>query len=155
MAFTYNLSDLAKSDAAGRLAQTRLYCTDVANTSDTPNIFADEEINAFLAVTGQDPFQAAAMAFETWARSRGRVALLMKRDGFMVHREAVRWLLAAAETIRQAPLKGQLSVGRLHAPGAEYLDEIRARRARDFEGDDCGEEFISDDDGTGIFVIEG
>jgi len=131
MAFTYTLADLTKTDAAGDLANLRLLIPDTQDTATNPHVFEDEELRAFLAATGNDRFEAAALAYEVWAADQGRVAELMRRDGFEQRQHAIRWLLDLAESKRQAKLKGSLQTGSItSSQSGDYLEDHRPQWRR-------------------------
>ena len=143
MSFIYDLTKLQEDSAAGRLARVRLLCTDCVNTSDQPAIFADEELNTFLDLKDDDVYEAGAMAYETWARSRGRIALIMQRDGFTSQRHAIQHLLAAAENLRNAQLRGTLQTASINASANDFL--------HDWRDEEAGNAL---DDGS-VYVVEG
>lgn len=127
MAFTYELSDLAagSSTAAGRLATTRLLLCDVVDTDDQPAIYQDEEIVAFLSLADSDVHEAAALAYENWARSRARIAKMLKTSTITSERHAIETLMMAAQKIRDAKLRGTLKTGELATPDQHFLSEFR------------------------------
>lgn len=127
MAFTYNLSDLAAgaSTAAGRLATARLLLCDVVDTDDQPAIYQDEEIVAFLTLAENDVHEAAALAYENWARSRGRIAKMLKTSTITSERHAIETLMMAAQKIRDAKLRGTLKTGDLATDDQHFLAEFR------------------------------
>jgi len=127
VAFTYELSDLAAgaSTAAGRLATVRLLLTDCVDTDDQPAIFQDEEIVAFLALADEDVHEAAALGYENWARSRGRIAKMLKTSTITSERHAIETLMGAAQKIRDAALRGTLKTGEIATSSQHYLAEFR------------------------------
>ncbi len=130
MAFTYNVADLSADSAVGRRSRVRLLIADSVNTSDQPAIFDDAEVDAFLSLGADDIYEAGAMAFETWARSRSRVAKYMQQSGTSTQRQAILDLLAAAQNLRDTPLKleaaGGIQTGEVTSGAGEYLDETKA-----------------------------
>ena len=129
-AFTYDLSVLSQSSAAGRLAQTRLLLTDTTDTPEIPCIFCDDEINYFLGQAGDDPVIAAAIGYETWARSRGRLARVLETgvlgtSRFKSEQQAMKDLLDAARNLRDSKLRGTLQTGLISSDNQGYLDEFR------------------------------
>jgi hypothetical protein len=84
------------------LMRVRLYITDTVNHEDQPGIFDDQEILAFLTANGGNEFEAGALAYETWARSRARLAKSMARDNFRTERHAIDHLMEAARKLREA-----------------------------------------------------
>lgn len=93
MAFTYDLTTLG--------GQTRLLIPDAVEETMT---FDDAEIAAFLVMTGNDPYLAAATALETIAASEAMVGKKMAvfgtitTDGTAVSAA----LLARAQRLREA-----------------------------------------------------
>lgn len=124
MAFTYNQDALGQATAAGRLATVRLLLTDAVNTDDQPAIFTDAEINAFLTLAQSDVWEAAAIGYETWARSRGRLAVRIATSTIKSDRHHINELMAAAANLRQARLR-TLATGDISSGVMAYLDESR------------------------------
>jgi hypothetical protein len=116
MAFTYdNSTDRGK---------VRLLCTD----SDSANpVFDDSEIDVFIALAPANLFIAAALACETWARSRSKLALSMRQaDGSVTMRYSMAELLALAGSLRAMALSGELTVDSWStATPGELLDSYR------------------------------
>ena len=104
--------------------KVRLLCTDSDITS---QVFDDSEIDAFLALAPPSVFTAAALACETWARSRSKLSMTLRNvDGSSLTRYAAHELLALAKSLREAPLKGGLITDTIStsSPG-ELLDSFR------------------------------
>jgi hypothetical protein len=109
MAFTYQQSDLAAGtgSAAGRLALTRLLAADTVDTADQPAIYQDAEVNAYLALAGSDPYEAAAQMWEGIAASRARIGLMMSQQGITIQRHALAHITAMAQRLRDRKTSGR------------------------------------------------
>jgi hypothetical protein len=121
MPFTYDITtDRGK---------VRLLCTDSDSTS---SVFDDSEIDVFLALgaAASGPanlFIAAALACETWARSRSKLAVRMRQaDGSVTQRYLMEELLALAKSLREAALSGAIVTDTFAtATPNELLDSFR------------------------------
>jgi hypothetical protein len=125
VAFTYEVTTLRDSSETGSLCRVRLLVTDTVNTDDQPAIFDDEEILAYLQLAGGNEYEAGAQLYECWARSRGRIAILMKTPSYTTQRQAISVLLGAAQNLRDAQFR-ILQTGDISSPsGMDYLNEFR------------------------------
>lgn len=116
MAWTYdNTTDRGK---------VRLLCTD---SDSTAPVFDDSEIDVFLALAPSGVFAAAALACETWARSRSKLAQQVRNaDGTTSQRYSMAELLALAKSLREAALSGALVTDTLSITSPnELLDSYR------------------------------
>lgn len=116
MAFTYDITtDRGK---------VRALCTDTDSTNYT---FNDAEIDAFIALQPANLFVAAALAAETWARTRAKLAVSMvNSDHSSITRPSMTDLLALARSLREAALSGSLVTGTWDtAAPNELLDSYR------------------------------
>ena len=116
MAFTYDIStDRGK---------VRALCTDTDSTNYT---FNDAEIDAFIELAPANLFAAAALAAETWARTRSKLAVVMRNaDGSSTERSRMNELLVLARSLREAALSGGLVSGAISASTPnELLDSYR------------------------------
>lgn len=104
--------------------KVRLLCTDSDATSP---VFDDSEIDVFLALMPSSLFAAAALACETWARSRSKLSLRVRNaDGTTQERYSMAELLALAKSLREAALSGALVTDTLSiATPNELLDSYR------------------------------
>lgn len=125
MAFTYD-----NTTSRGRV---RLLISD---TDSNNPLFDDSEIDAFLSLGANDVYDAGAIAFETVARSRAKLLKAMQMAPFRSEQHAIKDMLEAAESLRQAKMKlGGIQVGAIettdehfesHRPewiGQTWLDE--------------------------------
>jgi hypothetical protein len=116
MAWTYdNTTDRGK---------VRLLCTD---SDSTAPVFDDSEIDVFLSLAPSSVFAAAALACETWARSRSKLSQSQRNaDGTSSARYSMSELLALARSLREAALSGAVvtSAWAVASPG-ELLDSYR------------------------------
>src|SRR5690349_19775731 len=93
-------------DNSTNRGKVRLLCTD--NDSTAP-VFDDSEIDVFLELAPANVFAAAALACETWARSRSKLAQQVRNaDGTTSQRYSMAELLALARSLREAALSGAL-----------------------------------------------
>jgi len=116
MAWTYDLTtDRGK---------VRLLCTD--SDASSP-VFDDSEIDVFIALTPANLFAAAALACETWARSRSKLSQQVRNaDGTTSARYAMTELLDLATSLREAALSGGLQTAAIDAASPnELLDSYR------------------------------
>jgi hypothetical protein len=116
MALTY--------DVATDRGKVRLLSTDSDATNPT---FDDSEIDAFLLLAPGSVYEAAALACETWARSRSKLSQVVRQlDGSSQTRYTMAELLALAGSLREAALSGALVTDAFSAlvPG-ELLDSYR------------------------------
>jgi hypothetical protein len=98
MAFTY--------DVTTNRGKVRLLTTDANSTSYT---FEDAEIDAFIAMAPANLYVAAALAVETWARTRAKIATTTRNsDGSAVVRPSMSELLRLAKSLREFALSGAL-----------------------------------------------
>jgi hypothetical protein len=116
LAFTY--------DIATDRGKVRALCTDTDSTSYT---FNDAEIDAFIELAPANLFVAAALAAETWARTRAKLAIGMRSaDGSSTDRSRMSELLALGKSLREAALSGGLVTGTISAATpSELLDSYR------------------------------
>lgn len=98
----------------------------IGDTSEDEPIFWDEEINTFLSLTGDNLREAAALAYETWARDRAKLDLMMRQQGISSQREASSQLLQLAQAIRASVLGagGGIAVASMTANG-DYYKNVR------------------------------
>ena len=104
--------------------KVRLLCTD---SDSTAPVFDDSEIDVFLALAPGSVFAAAALACETWARSRSKLLRQVRyADGTLAQRVSMAELLDLAKSLREAALSGGLVTGTFSTvtPG-ELLDSYR------------------------------
>ena len=116
MAFTYDITtDRGK---------VRALCTDTDSTNYT---FNDAEIDAFIALQPANLFVAAALAAETWARTRAKLSVSMvNSDHSSLTRPSMTELLTLAKSLREAALSGSLVTGTWNtATPNELLDSYR------------------------------
>lgn len=106
MPFTY--------DATTTAGQVRLLITD---TSQEDASFDDTEIAAFLLLGRQNIYEAAALAYETWARSRPKLDLMVKVGTVQTQQEGSEAMLALAAAIRKAKPRASGTVGLVAADG--------------------------------------
>lgn len=130
MSFTYDTTALSGSGAAANLARTRLLLTDTADTEKAPCIFFDAEVEYFLTLADDDPIIAAAIGYETWARSRGKLARVLETgvlgtSRFKAEQQAMRDLLDAAKNLRDSKLRGSLQTALITSDDQDFLDEYR------------------------------
>lgn len=111
-------------DVSTERGKVRLLCTDSDPTSP---VFDDSEIDVFLALAPAGVFSAAALACETWARSRSKLSQEVRNpDGTASRRYSIPELLALAKSLRQAALNGALVTDTLaSATPNELLDSYR------------------------------
>lgn len=102
--FTYD-----PTTAAGRV---RLLITD---TEESDASFDDGEIASFLALCRNSIHDAAALAYETWARSRPKLDLMVKVGTVQTQQEGSEVLLALAAAIRKAKPRASATVGQMAA----------------------------------------
>lgn len=117
MAYTYDVTT-----ARGKV---RLLSTD--NDSTNP-VFDDSEIDAFLALSAANVYASAALACETWARSRSKVSRQVRNaDGTTSARYSMSELLALAKSLREAALSdnGLVSDTWSASTPGELLDSYR------------------------------
>lgn len=116
MAFTYDVStDRGK---------VRALATDVDSANYT---FDDAEIDAFIALAPSNLFTAAALAVETWARTRAHLSQSMHAaSGVSSARYRMAELLSLASSLRSAALSNALVTDAWNtgAPN-ELLDSYR------------------------------
>ena len=116
MAWTYDITtDRGK---------VRFLCTDSDTTS---QVFDDSEIDACLSLSPSNVFSAAALACETWARSRSKISERIRNaDGTISQRYTMGELLALAKSLREAALSGALITDRIKVTSPnEMLDSYR------------------------------
>jgi hypothetical protein len=127
MAFSYDAANLADDTAAGRRYLVRLLIGDTADTDRHPNIFEDEELDAFLTLQEDSVYYAAAQACEVWAATASRLAKRLDRDGTIHERHTPAELLKVAAQFRAAAVAGSASgtvqTGRITSSRREYLGE--------------------------------
>jgi hypothetical protein len=104
--------------------KVRALCTDTDSTNYT---FNDAEIDAFIELAPANLFAAAALAAETWARTRAKLAISMRNsDGSSTVRSRMTELLALAKSLREAALNGGLVTAAISAATPnELLDSYR------------------------------
>jgi hypothetical protein len=73
----------------------------IGDTEQNEASFSDEGLQAFLTRTGSVK-EAAAIAYETWARNQAKIAKVMEERDFRNEREAITALLEAANAIRNS-----------------------------------------------------
>lgn len=116
MAWTY--------DNSTNRGKVRLLCTD---SDSTAPVFDDSEIDVFLSLAPGSVFAAAALACETWARSRSKLSQQVRyADGTLAHRYSMAELLDLAKSLREAALSGGLVTDTFSiATPNELLDSYR------------------------------
>lgn len=89
-------------------------------------IFWDEEIDKALEMAGGNTREAAALAYETWARNRAKLDLMMRQQGISSQREASSQLLQLAAAIRTSQIgpAGGVSVAAMTAD-CDYYKNVR------------------------------
>lgn len=100
----------------------------LSTDSDTTNqVFDDSEIDACLTLAPSNVFAAAALACETWARSRSKISQMVRNpDGTSSQRYSMAELLTLARSLREAALSGALITDTLSiASPNELLDSYR------------------------------
>ena len=104
--------------------KVRLLCTD---SDTTAQVFDDSEIDVFIALAPPNVFMAAALACETWARSRSKMSHQMRNaDGTVTVRSTMAELLSLAKSLRDASLRGGLVTDTLSVGTPnELLDSFR------------------------------
>lgn len=75
----------------------------IGDTEQDEVSFSDESLQAFLTRTGSVK-EAAAVAYETWARNQAKIAKVMVEKDFRNERDAIADLLKAAAAIRASNL---------------------------------------------------
>ena len=111
-------------DLATDRGKVRLLSTD---SDSTAPVFDDTEIDAFLALSAANVWFAAAIACETWARSRSKLSQSLRNaDGTTSARYSMAELLALSKSLREAALSGALVTDKIAVttPNA-LLDSFR------------------------------
>lgn len=129
MAFSYDSSALTEETAAGRRNLVRLLIGDTADTAAHPAIFQNEELDAFLALKGDNVYYAGAEACEAWARTASRLAKRMERDNLVDERHAIADLLKTAAALRESAAAGSaagtIQTGTISSSDQQYWREMR------------------------------
>jgi hypothetical protein len=112
-------------DLATLTGKTRLLAAD---TSTTDPVFSDDEIDAFLAMSGSEPLYAAALALDTMAASEAltlkRITLLdLQTDG----QATAAALRAQAQELREVARSGVGNEADLFAVAEMILNPATAR----------------------------
>ena len=119
--FTYapNSSD-ATTKTIGRI---RLL---IGDTEQNEASFSDEDIAAFLDMTGSSLTEAAAVAYETWARNQAKIGKMIEEGPVKNEREAIDALLKAAKAIRDSNIgTGRRIATNLNTNDGGYKANVR------------------------------